>query len=199
MAARRPRTKTIASSGKAAEKAATESPLEATPKPEQEGRMMPKEAGDPIPARAETKEQDIVLPKDAADLQETDPATEAPAELETLNTTGCGWVKLGGQEYRFDVVVHVDGSVTKRDKKISRKKRAKYGRTPLTYKELISVLGDDPELIIIGTGQRGKMPITPKAQRLLDTRNSFVGPTRFALDWMETDKRKSVAILHVTK
>ena len=48
-----------------------------------------------------------------------------------------GSVKLFGKKYEKDVVLHVNGSVTKRKKKKSRELKPLYGgHTPLSEKEL---------------------------------------------------------------
>ena len=106
-----------------------------------------------------------------------------------------GWVELQGKRYEFDVVVHVDGSVTKREKGISKKKREKYGHTPLTRKELGK---EAPTMIIIGTGHSGSMPLTPKAERFLEDYLYFVGKTPMALQKLAECEEKAVALLHVT-
>ena len=114
------------------------------------------------------------------------------------NGSGFGWVIVDGKKFENDVVVLIDGTVIKRDKKLSRSKKAKYGHTPLTRTELLPLLKLKPDLIVIGTGQNGAMPITPKAQKILNDNISFIGPTPEALNWMQKDGRKTVALLHVT-
>ena len=128
---------------------------------------------------------------------------EAPGKSEpTANNKGSssafGWVELQGTRYDFDVIVHVDGSVTKREKETSKKKKEKYGHTPLTRKELKELGEEGPDMIIIGTGHNGAMPLTPKAERFLEDYLSFVGKTPKALEKLVTGEKKAVALLHVT-
>ncbi len=125
------------------------------------------------------------------------PEIGASTDSRTYNS-GFGWVIIDGKKFENDVVVLMDGSVVKRDKNLSRDKKAKYGHTPLTRKELLPLLEGRPDLIIIGTGQNGAMPITPKAEKILNANISFIGPTQDALDWIRKDGRKAVALLHVT-
>lgn len=157
-----------------------------------------------IPVDAPPKEIEPsapVVPEEPAAKEETEvqEITEEPQlpPLE-LSESGDGWVKISGVTFEHDVIVHLDGSVTKRKKDPSRKKKSKYGHAPLTRKELKKMLREGPELIVIGTGQRGMMPMTPKAEKLLDGCISFIGPTPYALDWMQKEQRKMVALLHVT-
>jgi hypothetical protein len=100
---------------------------------------------------AETSEE----PEEVADT----PTKETV--VSTVPSTGDGWIEINGTRYEHDVIVHTDGSVSKRDKSLSKAKKAKYGHTPLTGKEVKILLKESPDMIIIGTGQTGALPITP--------------------------------------
>lgn len=126
------------------------------------------------------------------------PAKREPAEKAKASNCGFGWVELKGNRYEFDVIVHVDGSVMKRDKRASKKKKEKYGHTPLTRKELKELGKEAPVMIIIGTGHSGSMPLTPKVERFLEDYLYFVGTTPMALEKLATCEEKAVALLHVT-
>ena len=47
-----------------------------------------------------------------------------------------GWIKVNGEKYEKDIIIHTDGSVTKREKKKSKDLKATYGHTPLSEREL---------------------------------------------------------------
>ena len=47
-----------------------------------------------------------------------------------------GWVKVNGDKYKKDIVIHSDGSITKREKKKSKDLKVTYGHTPLSEREL---------------------------------------------------------------
>ena len=126
------------------------------------------------------------------------PAKEGPAEKAKAPNYGFGWIEMKGKRYGFDVIVHVDGSVTKRQKGKSKQKKKKYGHTPLTRKELKGMGKEEPAMIIIGTGHSGSMPLTPKAKKFLEGYESFVGKTPKALDKLASCEKKAVALLHVT-
>ncbi len=86
--------------------------------------------------------------------------------------------------------MHVDGTVTKREKGLSKKKKEKYGHTPLTSKELKELGKEAPAMIIIGTERSGSMPLTPKAERFLAEYPSFVDKTPMALEnWQQLRRR----------
>ncbi len=53
-------------------------------------------------------------------------------------------------------------------------------------------------MIIIGIGQTGALPITPKAAKLLETVPCRIGSTPEALGWLNEEERRSVALFHIT-
>jgi hypothetical protein len=112
--------------------------------------------------------------------------------------TGFGWVEIGGEIYENDVVIHVDGTITKREKKRSKEFKEEYGHTPLSHKELDILEDEDPEVVIVGTGQYGDLPITPKAKKILEDYRTEVLPTPQALERVMVEKGKFVAFIHVT-
>lgn len=112
--------------------------------------------------------------------------------------TAFGWVEIDDQTFENDVVFHVDRSVTKRKKKLSKGLRDDYGHTPLSEHELKFLDDERPEVVIIGTGQSGSLPITPKAQKILDHYDVIVERTPQAIESMAHETRPYVAILHVT-
>ena len=112
--------------------------------------------------------------------------------------TGFGWVEIEGATYGNDVVLHADGSVTKRKKKLSKGHKEEYGHTPLSEAELGFVAGERPDVIFIGTGQDGDLPITPGARSIISLYEAVVSPTPELIGQLEKEKRRKVAILHVT-
>jgi len=47
-----------------------------------------------------------------------------------------GWIEVGNIRYDHDVIIHQDGTITKRSKKKSKELKDVYGHTPLSDKEL---------------------------------------------------------------
>jgi hypothetical protein len=179
-------------------------PVDAREEPTVEGEEQQDVVVDDV---VEGSDTDVIAPMEDQPSEEVrsevDDKDQQPPEIiepstERLYDTGYGWVVINGTRYEHDVVVLPDGSVNKRPKKLSKDKRAKYGHTPLTRKELLAVLDGDPKLIIIGTGQSGSMPITPRAMTVLEKRAAFIGPTPEALARLEGARKKTLAMLHVT-
>jgi hypothetical protein len=109
-----------------------------------------------------------------------------------------GSVKLFGRTYEKDIVVHVDGSVTKRKKKMSKPYKPVYGHTPLSGRELGFLEEEKPEVVFVGTGYESALPITEDAQRMLAKFKTIIMPTPDVVEEIEHGRNKMVAIIHVT-
>ena len=112
--------------------------------------------------------------------------------------TGFGFVEIGGVTYTHDVVIHTDGIISKREKKKSKGLKGEYGHTPLSPKELDFIALENPQVIYIGTGQYGSLPITRDAEELLDNYKSVIEATPMVISKLSEEKLRYVAILHVT-
>ncbi|NYT16760.1 MAG: hypothetical protein GKC06_01970 [Methanomicrobiales archaeon] len=113
-------------------------------------------------------------------------------------TTGFGWIEIGGNRYEYDIIIHTDGTISRRPKKRSRDLKPEYGHTPLSDEELEVVRSEHPEVVYIGTGQSGSLPVTPEAYELLRNYETIILPTPELLSSLATEKRRHVAIVHVT-
>jgi hypothetical protein len=112
--------------------------------------------------------------------------------------TAFGWIEIGGTRYDHDIVIHTGGSVSKRTKKLSKPYAGEYGHTPLAAEELAFLEGERPEVVYIGTGQYGDLPLTPDARALLRQYAPVVKPTPDILPLLGQEQRKFAAVLHVT-
>lgn len=112
--------------------------------------------------------------------------------------TGFGWIEYDGVRYDHDIVIHTDGSISKRKKKVSKPQKEEYGHTPLSGEELVGLLEEKPGVVYIGTGQYGDLPLTPDATELLAPFVSVIKPTPEILSLIEQEKKSYVAVLHVT-
>ncbi len=77
-------------------------------------------------------------------------------------STGFGWVVINGVKYKHDVLVLPDGSVLRRRKELSKELRKAFGHTPFSLNELedlLSACGRPPEILVIGSGQYGDLPV----------------------------------------
>jgi hypothetical protein len=96
------------------------------------------------------------------------------------------------------VIVHADHRVTKRSKKKSKKLKSKFGHTPLSGHELTFLEKEKPEVVYIGTGQFGDLPLTSDAHQILIRYLPIIRPTPEVLDLLVDESRPFVAILHVS-
>ena len=109
-----------------------------------------------------------------------------------------GSVKIFGHTYEKDIIVHHEGRVTKRKKKKSREFKPVYGHTPLSEKELDFLKEEKPEVVYIGIGYQSALPITERAQKILKNYKTILMPTPDIAAKVEQEKKKFVAIIHVT-
>jgi hypothetical protein len=112
--------------------------------------------------------------------------------------TGFGWIEIGGIRFGHDVIIHADGRVSKRKKKASKKFRDRFGHTPLSEEELGFLADEKPEIVYVGSGQYGDLPVTPDAGTLIASFHGVLMPTPEILPVLEKEQRRFVAILHVT-
>jgi hypothetical protein len=112
--------------------------------------------------------------------------------------TGFGWIESGGKRYDHDIVIHTDRTITKRKKKLSKDQKGQYGHTPLSEAELGFLVDEQPEAVFIGTGQYGDLPLTPAAKKILEQYDAVIMPMPEVLPLIEREKKKFVAVLHVT-
>ena len=112
--------------------------------------------------------------------------------------TEFGWIEIGGTRYDHDIVIHTDGTVSKRKKKLSKPYAGEYGHTPLSAGELAFLDNERPAVVYIGTGQEGDLPLTPDAITLLEAYEHVVKPTPDLLLPLKREQRKYAAVLHVT-
>jgi len=109
-----------------------------------------------------------------------------------------GWVKVKGVKYENDIILHVDGTVTKRKKKKSKDLASIYGHTPLSEYELDFLSEEQPEVVYIGTGHQAALPITPQAILILKKYETVILPTQEITEKINHEQRKMAALIHVT-
>ena len=109
-----------------------------------------------------------------------------------------GWVEIDGVRYDHDVIVHTDRSVIKRSKKKSKKFKKHFGHTPLSDHDLRFLDKDHADIIYIGTGQYGDLPITTEAHTILSKKDTIIRPTPEILTLLEDERRQFAAVIHVS-
>ena len=109
-----------------------------------------------------------------------------------------GWISIDGRRYDGDVVVHVDGTVTPRETALSMPYRKELFHTPLSELELRFLEKERPEAVIVATGHKGMLTLTPKAKEMLSAYDTKVALTPEAARLASTETRRYVAIFHLT-
>jgi hypothetical protein len=109
-----------------------------------------------------------------------------------------GWIKANGVKYEKDIILHADGTITKREKKKSKNLKPIYGHTPLSERELDFLAQENPKVVYIGTGHQSALPITPEAMSILKKYETVVLPTQEITEKINHEHRKMVALIHVT-
>jgi hypothetical protein len=109
-----------------------------------------------------------------------------------------GWIKVNGKKYEKDIIIHSDGSITKRKKKKSKDLKPEYRHTPLSERELDFLSQEQFDFLYIGMGHDSALPITPEAIEILKKHNAMTASTPEIIDKIGNEKGKFIAIIHVT-
>jgi glucokinase len=116
----------------------------------------------------------------------------------TIERVRFGEITIGGKAYKADVYIRADGKVKKRRKRIVREM---YGSSrKIGPEELQKVLKGQPDTLVIGTGYKNKVTLTPEAEDFLRTRGTTVEllSTLKAVRAYNQAKGAKAALLHVT-
>ncbi|MDW5561861.1 MAG: MTH938/NDUFAF3 family protein [Methanomassiliicoccus sp.] len=117
-----------------------------------------------------------------------------------------GWLMVDGTRYEHDIVIHIDGAISERNCGCSPELRSQlsnvylkdFFHAPLTEWELDFLQDERPEVVIIGAGFKGMLPLTPKAKDILARYEHRVLSTPQAIEVLNAEGRRFVAILHST-
>ena len=109
-----------------------------------------------------------------------------------------GWIKVNGEKYEKDIVIHSDESITKREKKKSKDLKPDYGHTPLSERELEFLPKEQFDALYVGTGHEAALPITPQALEILKKYNATILSTPEVIGKIMQEQKLFVAIIHVT-
>ena len=112
--------------------------------------------------------------------------------------TSFGTITIDGQTYRHDVLIRLDGDITKRKKKLSKQV---YGTShTISKEEAHYIYEDDAETLIIGTGQYGLVNISDEARDYFQSKDLKVilESTPKAIElWNETGGHL-IGLFHIT-
>ena len=115
-----------------------------------------------------------------------------------LDRTRFGWLEIDGARYEHDVLARLDGTVEKREKKLSKRV---YGTShTISLDEARYVYEDGATTLIVGSGQYNMVHLSEEAatyfhQRDVDVR---VLPTPEAISVWNDAPKESIGLFHVT-
>ena len=118
-----------------------------------------------------------------------------------FDACGFGWLIVNGQRYADDQIIATNGEIVPRPKHLSKK----YGgwHTALGPEEVECALIGEPEILVVGCGHFGVLPIRAETRALLaargvplETRRIRDALTRY--DELTRAGKRVAAILHVT-
>jgi len=115
-----------------------------------------------------------------------------------MTSTGFGWIKYEGKIYQHDIMITVSGQVVPRNET---ELRRKYGTAhAIDPDEIKFLLKEQPEVIVVGTGQEGMAKLTNEAKNVIMQSSVRVieGPIPAACKKFDELKGKKAALFHVT-
>jgi len=132
-----------------------------------------------------------------------DRGIEIPLSLEEkmkpkIDKTKFGTITVDGKKYEYDILIHLDGTVEKRKKKLSKEV---YGTShTISLAEAEYVYEEGAEKIIIGTGQSGMAGLSDEAVEFFKQKNCPVDllPTPEAMERWNKAKGKTIGLFHIT-
>jgi len=116
----------------------------------------------------------------------------------TLSGTGFGWIDVGDERISHDILIRLDGEVTKRKKKLSKEV---YGTShTISQAEAEYIYEDGAESLLIGAGQFGRVRLSPEAAAYYQEKNCSVEilPTPTAVKTWNNSEGKMIGLFHIT-
>jgi hypothetical protein len=123
---------------------------------------------------------------------------ETGGDAVRVNGTKFGEITIDGTTYEHDVVIRSTGEIVKRKKKLSKKQ---YGTSHILSKDEAKFIREKGcTRVILGTGQEGKLELSPEAAKYFEKKGYevIVRPTPEALEVFNETKGKKVGLFHVT-
>jgi hypothetical protein len=116
----------------------------------------------------------------------------------TLSGTGFGWIDIGQERISHDILIRLDGKVTKRKKRLSKEI---YGTShTISLAEAEFIYQQDAEGLLIGAGQFGRVRLSPQAAAFFQEKGCpvTIQPTPQALKTWNESKTKLIGLFHIT-
>lgn len=121
-----------------------------------------------------------------------------------FKNTRFGSITIDGKKYKYDVYLYPNGDLEKRDKSHSPRIN---GHRSLSTWELDKITEEKPEILIIGTGQTGVLPMNEESKEWINKAEKekgikiIMGKTPNILDKtneMLNSEKKVAGIFHTT-
>jgi hypothetical protein len=109
-----------------------------------------------------------------------------------------GSITIDGHKFDFDVLIHLDGTVTKRKKKLSKEI---FGTSHiLSLPEVEYIYEKEAQHLIIGSGQSGMVKLSEEAVKYLRANGCRVEllPTPQAIKAWNKAKGQVIGLFHIT-
>lgn len=116
----------------------------------------------------------------------------------TLSGTGFGWIDVEGERISHDILIRLDGEVTKRKKKLSKEI---YGTShTLSLAEAEHIYQEGAQGLLIGAGQFGRVRLSPEASSFFQDKGLTVTllPTPQAVTAWNESTEKLIGLFHIT-
>lgn len=112
--------------------------------------------------------------------------------------TEFGYVEINGKKFDYDIILYCDGSIFRREK--SKKLVKENEHTPFSIYEVEDLFKKEVEVVYIGTGQYGKLPVKDDVIEEIrkKVKEVIIDTTPKILEKIKNDKRRWVALIHVT-
>jgi hypothetical protein len=115
-----------------------------------------------------------------------------------IDSTIFGSITIDGNRYDHDVIIQLNGTVEKRNKKLSKEK---YGTSHIISKdEALFIYQKGAKRLIIGSGQYGQVEFSDEAAGFLNEKHCKVDllPTPKAIDLWNKTEGDTIGLFHVT-
>jgi len=115
-----------------------------------------------------------------------------------LAGTGFGWIDVDDQRISHDIIIRLDGEVTKRKKKLSKEIYGTSHTISLAEAKYIYEVG--AQGLLIGAGQFGRVRLSPEAAAFFEGNNCPVTilPTPKAVKAWNFRHSQLVGLFHIT-
>ena len=115
-----------------------------------------------------------------------------------LKGTGFGWIDMDGERISHDILIRLDGEVTKRKKKLSKEI---YGTShTISQPEAEYIYEEGAQGLLIGAGQFGRVRLSPEAAAFFEEKDCPVTilTTPQAVKAWNDSPGKTIALFHIT-